>query len=228
MLIPAAGSAVTLTARGFPDASTRPGRAAWMVTAGKKTGDCERRPDSGRARPRGPAQQQRKAQTDEPSTSPRQAHYLDHGTGLRRPGSQCGRYPRGPCRDPPGSCHVRSDPGGFAEPSAGSLLTMPLAPGRPAQNRYTPPRRRAGSHARGGPRRATVSWPARIAIASGRYPHSPAPGRLAGSNSPNGRHRGPSAVRRRRLPVTFTSALAAQRPVIPVRRHLSAPAFCQP
>ena len=31
MLIPAAGSAVALTARGFPDASTGPGRAAWMV-----------------------------------------------------------------------------------------------------------------------------------------------------------------------------------------------------
>jgi hypothetical protein len=38
MLIPAAGSAVTLTARGFPDASTRPGRAAWMVTAGRYPG----------------------------------------------------------------------------------------------------------------------------------------------------------------------------------------------
>ena len=157
-------------------------------------GDCERRPDSGRARPRGPAQRQRKAQTDEPSTSPRQAHHRDHGTGLQRPGRQCGRYPRGPCRDPPGSCHVRSYPGGFAERSAGSLLTMPLAPGRPAQNRYTPPRRRAGSRARSGPRRATVRWLARVAIASGGYPHSPAPGRLAGSNSPNARHRGLSAV----------------------------------
>jgi hypothetical protein len=36
MLIPAVCSAVTLTARGFPDASTGPGRAAWMVTVAKR------------------------------------------------------------------------------------------------------------------------------------------------------------------------------------------------
>jgi hypothetical protein len=35
MLMPAVGRAVTLTARGFPDASTQQDRAAWMVTAGK-------------------------------------------------------------------------------------------------------------------------------------------------------------------------------------------------
>jgi hypothetical protein len=119
-------------------------------------------------------QQHRKDQVDETSTAPRQAPHRDHGTGLRRPGSQCGRHPRGPCRDPPGSCHGRSSPAGFAVPAAGPMLTMPLTPGRPAQNRHIPPRRRAGGHVRSGPTRGGGPLAASIAIASGRYPHGPA------------------------------------------------------
>jgi len=88
ILIPAACRAVLLTARGFPDASTRPGRAAWVVNRPEIPGTL-----SGGLTV---AAQDHTAQQSS-REGPRPMKHLLHLTGPARPGHCPGQNARAGC-----------------------------------------------------------------------------------------------------------------------------------